>query len=96
MLLKCLQIISIEQSLTNELYQTITLMLVQLLYSYRCFMCTYAAPMCCHGVCVQSVHSIGLLQHPTHELATRVATCTVMFCYVYHHQAKIVMCKGVN
>ena len=30
--------------------------------------------MCCHGVCVQSLHSTGHLQYPTQELAVRVAT----------------------
>ena len=30
--------------------------------------------MCCHGVCVQGLHSTGHLQHPTQELAIRVAT----------------------
>ena len=32
--------------------------------------------MCCHGVCVQGLHSTGHLQHPTQELTIRVATLT--------------------
>ena len=53
-------------------------MLAQSLCGYRCVICTYAAPMCCHGVCVQGLHSTGHLQHPTQELAIRVATLTII------------------
>ena len=34
------------------LYKTITQTLAQLLCGYRCIICTCAAPMCCHGVCM--------------------------------------------
>ena len=56
------------------MYQTVTLMLAQLLCNYKYVICTFAAPMFCHGVCVQGVHSTRHLQHPTQELAIRVAT----------------------
>ena len=59
------------------LYKTITQTLSQLLCSYKCIICTCSAPMCCHGVCVQGLHSTGHLQHPTQELAIRVATLTL-------------------
>ena len=62
---------------TNSLYQTVTQTLAQLLCGYRCVICTYTAPMCCHGVCVQDLHSTGHLQHLTQELAIRVATFTL-------------------
>ena len=55
-------------------------MLAQPLYGYKCVMCTCTAPMCCHRVCVQGVHSTGHLQHPTQELAIRVATPTPVLC----------------
>ena len=61
----------------SYLYQTITQTLAQPLCGYRCVICTCAAPMCCHGVCVQGLHSTGHLQHPTQELAIRVATLTL-------------------
>ena len=41
------------------LYQTITQTLAQSLCGYRCVICTCSAPMCCHGVCVQGLHSTG-------------------------------------
>ena len=59
------------------LYQTIKQTLAQLLCGYNCVICTYSAPICCHGVCVQGLHSTGHLQHPTQELAIRVATFTL-------------------
>ena len=65
-----------QLTIPKGLYQTITQMLAQLLCGYRCVICTYAAPMCCHGVCVQGLHSTRHLQHPTQELAIRVATLT--------------------
>ena len=61
----------------NCLYQTITQTLAQSLCGYKCVICTCAAPMCCHGVCVQGLHSTRHLQHPTQELAIRVATITL-------------------
>ena len=76
MLLKYFQNISIEQPITNELYQTVLSTLAQPLCDYRCVICTRAAPMCCYGVCVQGVHSTGHLQHPTQELAIRGKTLT--------------------
>ena len=51
-------------------------MLAQPLCGYRCVIFTCAAPMCCHGVCVQGLHNTGHLQHPTQELAIRVTTLT--------------------
>ena len=58
------------------LYQTITQTLAQSLCGYRCVICTCDTPMCCHRVCVQGLHSTGHVQHPTQELAIRVATLT--------------------
>ena len=52
-------------------------MLAQLLCSQRCVVCTFAAPMYCHRVCVQGVHITGHMQHPTQELAIRIATLRV-------------------
>ena len=51
-------------------------MLYQPLCGYRYIIYTGSAPMCYHGVCVQGLHSIGHLQHPTQELAVRVTTFT--------------------
>ena len=59
------------------LYQTITQTLAQSLCGYRCVICTCSAPMFCYGVCVQGLHSTGHLQHPTQELAIRVASLTM-------------------
>ena len=61
----------------NCLYQTVTQTLAQSLCGYKCVICTCTAPMCCHGVCVQGLHSTGHLQHPTQELAIRLATLTI-------------------
>ena len=58
------------------LYQTITQTLDQPLYGYRCVIYICAAPMCCHGVCVQGLYSTGHLQNPTQELAIRVTALT--------------------
>ena len=67
----------VNQLTTPEhLYQTIIQMLDQSLCGYRYVICTCAAPMCCHGVYVQGLHSTRYLQHPTQELAIRVATLT--------------------
>ena len=63
----------------NCLYQTIIQTLAQSLCGYRCIICTCATPMCCHRVCVQGLHSTGHLQHPTQELAIRVATLTLFW-----------------
>ena len=49
-------------------------MLGQLLCGYKCVVYTCAAPMFCHGVCVQGLHRTGHLQHPKQELAIRVTT----------------------
>ena len=61
-------------TIINELYQIVTQTLAQPLCGYRCVTCTCAAPMCCYGMCVQGVHSTGLLQRPTQDLVIRVAT----------------------
>ena len=58
------------------LYQTEKQMLAQPLCGYRCVICTFAAPMCYHGVFVQGLHSTGHLQHPTQEMAIRVTALT--------------------
>ena len=63
---------------TNSLYQTITQKLAQPMCGYGCVICTCAVPMCCHGVCVQGLHSTVLLQHTIQELAIRVVTLTHM------------------
>ena len=70
------------------LYQTITQMLDQSRCVYRCVICTCAAPMCCHGICVQGLHSTGHLQHPTQELAIRVATLTLTQSWLTSGNAK--------
>ena len=59
------------------LYQTVTQTLAQSLCGYRCVIYTCSAPMCYHGVCLQGLHSTRHLQHPTQELAIRVATLTL-------------------
>ena len=66
-----------QLSTPNCLYQTVTQTLAQSMCGYRCVICTCSAPMCCHGVCVQGLHSTRHLQHPTQELAIKVATLTL-------------------
>ena len=66
-----------QLTINNSLYQTVTQMLAQPLYGYRYVICTCSAPMCCHGVYVQGLHSTGHQQHPTQELAIRAATLTL-------------------